>query len=281
MADLGEATSAADVVHICSPTSTHLSVALAALEAGRHVLVEKPIAPSVEATAALLALADQQGVLLCPVHQFPFQDGMRRALSLIDRIGPLVHVQFTMCSAGADGLDDEGRAQVASEILPHPLSLLVRLMPGRVGGTDWTVSQTVPGEVRAMTAIGSTTAAILVSMNGRPTVNRMEILGQRGTIEVDLFHGFSTFLDGRVSRMRKIVGPLTRAARLGRGASVNLVRRTWRREPAYPGLRRLVAGFYRAAFSSGDAPISAQEILEVATASERLTQTAASACYTA
>ncbi len=55
---------AADAVVIATPTNTHFSLAKAALEAGKHVLVEKPLAGSVEDAEALVALAKKHGRLL-------------------------------------------------------------------------------------------------------------------------------------------------------------------------------------------------------------------------
>ena len=47
-----------DVVDICTPGDTHCEIALAALEAGKHVLVEKPVANSVAEAEQMVAAAD-------------------------------------------------------------------------------------------------------------------------------------------------------------------------------------------------------------------------------
>src|SRR5262245_59146018 len=66
---------AVEVVHVCTGTESHRSLAEAALQSGTHVLVEKPLAPSLRETQALLALAQRQRLTLAVVHQFPFQRG--------------------------------------------------------------------------------------------------------------------------------------------------------------------------------------------------------------
>src|SRR5215218_5526690 len=63
------------VVHLCTPLETHVELIRRCLDAGAHVLAEKPLAPDAASTEELLARAEQRGVLLCPVHQYPFQRG--------------------------------------------------------------------------------------------------------------------------------------------------------------------------------------------------------------
>src|SRR5262249_40972265 len=55
-------------VSVATPTATHLDVAGRLLEAGKHVLVEKPIAPTVAEAKALTALAAERGLVLAVGH---------------------------------------------------------------------------------------------------------------------------------------------------------------------------------------------------------------------
>ncbi|RMH68346.1 MAG: gfo/Idh/MocA family oxidoreductase [Gemmatimonadetes bacterium] len=57
-----------DAVNIAVPTQLHFEVAKAALEAGKHVLIEKPITSTIEQAEELLHLAHQQGVLIQVGH---------------------------------------------------------------------------------------------------------------------------------------------------------------------------------------------------------------------
>ena len=268
--ELREALDDVDIVHVCTPSPTHVSVAAQALAARRHVLVEKPLAPTADETADLLAIAESQGVLLCPVYQFLFQDGVQTALTGRSAIGPLRHADVTICSAGAEGLEDTARERVALEILLHPLSLFERLLPGALAELDWSIGYPAIGEIRALGRAGDVTVSILVSMSGRPTMNRMQLIGTTGSTHVDMFHGFAVTQDGAVSRARKLDQPFVFAARLAGGAAANLVRRVWRSEPAYPGLRGLVERFYDAATRGGPNPISPAETFAVARAYDRL-----------
>src|SRR5215470_13668 len=77
------AAEAVDVVHVCTPPPTHEKLALAALEAGRHVYVEKPFAETPEAAERILEFAARQRLRVCTGHQLLFEAPTRRALELL------------------------------------------------------------------------------------------------------------------------------------------------------------------------------------------------------
>ena len=71
---------AIDAVHICTPNAQHFPMAKDALQAGKHVLCEKPLAISVEEGEELVALAAQQGLRNCVCHNlryYPMVQQMR------------------------------------------------------------------------------------------------------------------------------------------------------------------------------------------------------------
>ncbi|HEY8454196.1 MAG TPA: Gfo/Idh/MocA family oxidoreductase [Actinopolymorphaceae bacterium] len=73
-----------DVVSICTPPFTHLELALRALEAGKHVVVEKPVAGSPAEVDRLAEAAKASGRLVVPVFQYRFARGPRILRQLID-----------------------------------------------------------------------------------------------------------------------------------------------------------------------------------------------------
>jgi hypothetical protein len=202
------------------------------------------------------------------VHQFLFQRGVQRAIAQLPQIGPLRDIQLTFCSAGARGKTEEAQDAIAFEILPHPLSLLARMLPGDFSSTQWSVSRPDAGELRAQTLFDGVSVSLCVSMHGRPTTANAVVIGENGTILMDFFHGFSIRQPGTVSRARKIVHPFQYALTLFGTAGVNLVRRAARSEPAYPGLRELIRRMYAATTGTSPAPISRGEAMAVALASD-------------
>ncbi|MGD9941339.1 MAG: Gfo/Idh/MocA family protein [Clostridia bacterium] len=73
-----------DLVSICLPPSAHAETAIFALEAGKHVLLEKPMAPSLEECDAILAAAARSGARLSVVSQNRFQTTMFRLKQVLE-----------------------------------------------------------------------------------------------------------------------------------------------------------------------------------------------------
>jgi predicted dehydrogenase len=73
-----------DAVVIATPVPTHYALAKQALEAGKHVLVEKPPAMHAAEMDALVALAAARGLVLMPGHLLLYHPGVRKLKELID-----------------------------------------------------------------------------------------------------------------------------------------------------------------------------------------------------
>jgi predicted dehydrogenase len=259
-----------DVVHVCTPVESHEAVTGAALSAGVHVLVEKPLAADCATVEMLHARATGQGVLLCPVHQFLFQPGVLSAARWLGELGAIRHFEMVACSAGADQQSSEAREQVARDILPHGLALARRLLGSGWLESGWYIAPGEPGEIRASTACGSTSISMMVSMRARPTENSLTIRCDGGTVRANLYHGYASLERGNVSRLDKLARPFSGAALVLGAASGNLARRAFRAESAYPGLRELITRFYRATTGACAPPIGAVESIDVARARDRL-----------
>ena len=259
-----------NTVHICTPLNTHAQLARQALEADRHVLVEKPLAESADETAALLALAAQRKVQLVPVHQFLFQAGVARALRALPELGPVLHFEAIACSAGADGRGTHDRDRVVLEILPHAFALAGRLVTDAIGDVEWRAVQPAPGELRLLGQSGQASVSIVVSMSGRPTRSDATLICASGTVHLNLFHGYSVIERGAPSRAQKIVRPFGLTTSTLAAASLNLGQRALRQERAYPGLRELVSRFYQSLLRGGPPPVTAAETLSVARARDRV-----------
>jgi predicted dehydrogenase len=86
-----------DVVHICTPTALHARMVKEALQAGKHVLSEKPLATSVSDARELVELARKKGVRNCTNHNlryYPIVQHMRR-MRESGELGEILVVQGT------------------------------------------------------------------------------------------------------------------------------------------------------------------------------------------
>lgn len=84
-----------DLVSIATPPSTHAALAIAALDAGVNVLVEKPMAPSLEECDAMLAAQERSGKVLSVVAQNRFRDDLATLKAVVDSelLGSISHVR--------------------------------------------------------------------------------------------------------------------------------------------------------------------------------------------
>jgi len=264
-----------DVIHVCTPLDSHFKIIEAGLESGAHVLAEKPLTPDVAAARHLLSTAEQKGLLLAPVHQFLFQRGFLGAQAAIPHLGPILHIDATFCSAGGEFTKAESLDEIAAEILPHPLALVDRLLPGILKEIEWSGRRPIEGEWRISGDARGVSISMLISLHGRPTEAAFRIVTEGGVIELDLFHGFATIDAAPVSRTSKIIRPFRKSVSHFRSAAGNLAQRFVTREFAYPGLLRLISEFYAALRRRSASPISPEEILAVAGARDHLLKSAA------
>lgn len=260
-----------EVVHICTPLDSHAALCYQALAAGCHVIVEKPATPTAADASALAAEARAAGRLLVPVHQFAFQDGIRRIIARHGAIGPLRHMEFSTCSAGADGPNAPDRDMVAAEIIPHAFSLARALLKTAVGQLAWHVDRAAPGEWRfAATTSDGCTVAGLISLSSRPTFATCRVLGEHGNAVADLFHGYAVFEPDTAARAYKVIRPLAVGLNSASAAAWHLAGRAMRGERAYPGLRGLCAATYAAMAGRGPPPFLDDELVDVAAARDRV-----------
>jgi len=253
-----------DAVHICTGSASHAALASTAMQSGKHVLVEKPAALTRDDAVQLARIAQEHRVLLCPVHQFVFQDGYCRLVRQLSSLGEPVRISYRVNSAGGTGREPGERREVLLEILPHAVSLLKHV--GLVGRSDlrWSVARFTPDNLDLVGQWDDTLVDIALTLQGRPPRNEFCVVGSSGTALVDLFHGFLVRQSGSISRLAKVVRPLGLGLAVGRAASMNLMRRAIRRQPAYPGLSRLIGEFYRCIRTGSPPPLGADDIIKSA-----------------
>lgn len=94
--DLDAMLSSADVdaVYVASPNSLHHTQSLAALRAGKHVLVEKPAVPTAAEFEELIAVAESQGLIVFEAMRNAYDPGMALVRELLPQVGTIRRVSF-------------------------------------------------------------------------------------------------------------------------------------------------------------------------------------------
>ncbi|MFQ5615542.1 MAG: Gfo/Idh/MocA family protein [Anaerolineales bacterium] len=84
-----------DIIDICTPNKTHADLTIAALDAGKHVLCEKPLAPTAEEIRRMIAARDRAGKTLMTAHHFRFTGTARALKAEIDLgvLGDIYHAR--------------------------------------------------------------------------------------------------------------------------------------------------------------------------------------------
>lgn len=121
-------------VIIATPSHTHFEVAKLCLEAGKDVLVEKPLSHSSEDAAALVELAKSKERLLMVGHLLVFHPALRRVKDYITRgtLGDVLYMYSQRLNLGVIRADEDCLWSLA----PHDLSMVIYLLGENVIGMD-------------------------------------------------------------------------------------------------------------------------------------------------
>ncbi len=111
-----------DAVLVATPPATHAAIALRALEAGKHVLVEKPLATSVEDAELLVKTAARRGVTLMVGHTFEYNAAVWKLRELVrsGELGKILYVDTARLSLGRYQSD----VNVIWDLAPHDISIV-------------------------------------------------------------------------------------------------------------------------------------------------------------
>src|SRR5262249_46355738 len=106
-----------DAVAIATPVATHYAFARKALEHGKHVLVEKPLAASVAEAENLVETADRQGLVLMVNHTFIYTGAVRKMKEILTHgeLGELYYFDSVRINLGLVQRD----VNVLWDLAPH------------------------------------------------------------------------------------------------------------------------------------------------------------------
>jgi predicted dehydrogenase len=115
-----------DAIAIATSVRSHFPMAKACLLAGKHVLVEKPLATSVAECQELIDLAERRGLVLMVGHTFLYSEPVRKIKEIVGNrdIGDLRYISARRLNLGLFQKD----INVAWDLAPHDISIILYIM---------------------------------------------------------------------------------------------------------------------------------------------------------
>jgi predicted dehydrogenase len=120
---------AIDAIAIATPVATHFPLAMQALRAGKHVLIEKPMTSSSEDALALIEEAERRSRVLMVDHTFVYTGAVRKIRELIERgaLGDIYYYDSTRVNLGLFQHD----VDVIWDLAVHDVAIMDYILPGR------------------------------------------------------------------------------------------------------------------------------------------------------
>lgn len=277
-----------DVVHIATPPDSHVALARMALDAGCHVFIEKPFAPTAEAARQIIEHAQQCKRRVSVNYLYNFESPALELERLMAdrRLGDVVHLDtaYGYNLSGEYGLAvmaDPGHwvhrlpGKLFHNVLDHVLAKLVphlsdelevsALAFRRRAPSGDAVVDAMPDELRFLLRSGSTSATGLVSAHGRPVAHTLRVVGTTDTVELD--YAARTLVrsarQSQPSAIGRLFPPWVQAKAFASNGWRNLGQ--FRRDEFhyFQCMRVLLSRFYDAIEAGGADPVPHDQILRV------------------
>jgi predicted dehydrogenase len=177
-----------DAVVVATSVKLHFPMAKAALLAGKHVMIEKPMAASSEQCAELVSIAHSKGLVLMVGHTFLYSPAVRKIKDIVDR-GDLGDVRYICARRLNLGLFQKD-INVAWDLAPHDISIILHLLEETPTSVNCRGSAHVTPGIEDVTSMSLTfpkgrSAIIHSSWLDPRKVREMTIVGSKRMIVYD------------------------------------------------------------------------------------------------
>jgi predicted dehydrogenase len=282
-----------DVVHVTTPPTSHFRLALDALDAGAHVILEKPATATFDELESLSRRAGEVKRALIEDYNYLFSRATReiRERALSGALGAVVHVDATinLDILGPSGFADPNsphpcltlRGGAIADFLPHLASLAHHFVGAhRTAHSVWMKRKPTPlpyDEFRGLVEAERGTASLSFSASSQPDAFWLRVYGEKMHAATNLFETRLTFdrLRPGPKPLRPLLNGLEEGRSIRRSAIATLMRKFTGGPGSYDGLFELVARSYRALGDGSPLPVQPQQVLEVNRLVEALKPSAA------
>lgn len=180
-----------DALTVAVPTPAHFAVASAALERGKHVLIEKPLAATLEEADQLLDIAHRTGAIVQTGHVERFNQAIRAALPFVNE--PRFIESNRLAPFNPRGSD----VAVVLDLMIHDIDLVRTLVGGHVMDLSAVgvpvLTPTVDIASARITFDSGAVANITASRVSRDRMRKIRIFQQSGYLSLDLAAGGGEF----------------------------------------------------------------------------------------
>lgn len=285
-----------ELVHVTTPPSSHVRLATDALEAGAHVLVEKPLTHALAEVETLLELAARRGRFLVEDHNYLFNGPVARLTEMCasGELGEVVHVNvvfhLAILGAGSRYVDPnvphpcaKGPGGAIADFVTHLAYLGVAFAgPSRKTAVHWrkrAPSPLVADELRVLMEGERASALLEFSSHAQPDGFWLEVHGTKLRARAGLFEPLLA-----VERVRSGARPLmpvkngiTAGLSTARAGLAGLTRKLAGRPMSYEGLYELVRRTVVAARTGQRPPVAPDSIRAVNRLVDEILRTGSSA----
>jgi predicted dehydrogenase len=274
-----------DVVHITAPPQSHVLLGKQALNAGCHILVEKPLALDLEEAASLIdhAICSNRKMTIGYTYYFDRIARCMRTMIQEDALGEIVHVEsflgYDLSGRFAEPIFADGThwvRQLPGGLLQNNLDHLLNKITEFInderpsvhasawrGGGPLDATLGLPDELRVMISGQTASAYATFSAHARPLAHYLSIFGIKNTMHLDFISGTLTFattsaLPGAIGRVWCSFG---QARQYFRESGRNVFRFARSQYDYLDGLNFLLNAFYDSIIHDTPVPIPYTEML--------------------
>lgn len=185
-----------DAVIIATPVRTHFALAKAALLAGKHTFIEKPMASSAAECEELIAIARKNGLVLMTGHTFLYSPAVRKIKEIVQKgdIGEIRYICARRLNLGLFQKD----INVAWDLAPHDISIILHIME------EQAVTINCQGSARVTPGIEDVTTIWLEFTRQRSAIIHSSWLDPRKVREMTIVGSKRMIVYDDVSQLEKI-----------------------------------------------------------------------------
>jgi predicted dehydrogenase len=177
-----------NAIVIATSARLHYSMAKACLEAGKHVLIEKPMACATSECEELIQIAKQRGLVVMVGHTFLYSAAVRKIKEIVDNrdLGDLRYIAARRLNLGLFQKD----INVAWDLAPHDISIILHIMQELPQSVNCRGGASITSGIEDMTSMSlhftkERSAIIHSSWHDPRKVREMTIVGSKRMIVYD------------------------------------------------------------------------------------------------